>query len=160
MGAHLAGEDFTLIEPSALAGLEAPAGSIGASAKISATGVGDAIPATASRFFAGRSLLPPSPVHLVARRLSDGDVTIRWTRRSRRGWIWIGGADTPLGEERERYRLIIAGEGFQRVVETEAPAFLYTATMQSEDGAVGALFLSVQQAGDHGLSQPSILTLE
>lgn len=159
MGLHAAGEAFTLIEPSSLAPIEAPAGSLGSEARLSATGVGDAVPVVASSTILGQSLLPPSPVHLAARRLPNGDVSIVWTRRSRLGWTWMSGADTPLGEERELYRLAIAGDGFERVAEVDTPAFLYDGAMQTADGGTGELVLSVHQAGDHGLSRPCTLTL-
>ncbi|MGQ0660216.1 phage tail protein [Sphingosinicella sp.] len=160
MATHATGENFTLIETAALAPLEAPAGSIGAEAVVSATGVGDLAPAVSSLTIFGQSLLPPAPVHLRALRLSSGDVAIAWTRRSRLGWAWASGADTPHGEERERYRLTIAGEGFERVAEIDAPAFVYDTAKQAADGAVGTLVLSVRQVGDHGLSQPAALTLD
>lgn len=158
--AHLPGEWFTLIEPATLATIEAPAGSIGCLAEVNAVGVGDVVPASAELLVRGESLLPPAPVDLSARRLAGGHIAISWIRRSRLGWAWASGADTPLGEERERYRLIIAGESFERTEETDVSIFFYTMAMQAADGATGPLSLSVCQAGDHGLSHPSSLILE
>lgn len=160
MGSHARGEGFTLIETAALAPLEVPAGSIGTEAMISATGAGDATPVVASVTILGQTLLPPSPVHLSCRRLPNGDLAIAWTRRSRFGWTWVSGADTPLGEEREHYLLTVAGDGFERMVEIDASAFLYGTAMQAADAATGALALSVRQAGDHGPSRPCVLTLD
>lgn len=157
---HLPGEAFSLIETSALAPVEAPAGSIGIEARVSATGAGDPVPVVASITISGQSLLPPAPVHLWARRTPGGDVAIGWTRRSRFGWTWSSGADTPLGEEQERYQLTISGEGFERLVETDIPAYPYSAAMQAADGVSGALTLSVRQVGDHGLSRPCPLTFD
>jgi hypothetical protein len=71
-----------------------------------------------------------------------------------------GQAKPPLGEERELYRLGIAGGTFERVIETGTPAFLYETAMQATDGAGGPLVFAVQQAGDHGLSPPSVLSLD
>jgi hypothetical protein len=65
-----------------------------------------------------------------------------------------------MGEERERYHLTIAGDGFERLVESDLPLFHYTAAMQAADGATGALTLSVRQAGDHGLSRACILLFD
>lgn len=158
VGAHEAGDNFTLIEASALAVLEAPAGSIGAAALASATGVGDMAPVVSSLAIRGQSLLPPAPVHLRASRLSNGDIAIAWARRGRLGWTWSSGADTPLGEEAERYRLTITGDGFEREVELDAPAFVYDVALQAADGTAGTLVLSVRQVGDHGLSQAIVLT--
>ncbi len=160
MGGHASDESFTLIEPTALTALDAPAGSIGGPAAVRAIGVGDETPALAAITIRGESLLPPAPVDLSARLLASGDIAIAWTRRSRLGWVWTSGADTPLGEEHEKYLLIIAGDGFERIVETGAPTFLYDAGMQVADGASEVLSLSVRQAGDHGLSRPATLTLD
>lgn len=156
---HAPGEPFTMIEPPALAVIEAPTGSVGSQAEINAVGVGDIVPASAGLMIRGESLLPPAPVDLSAHRRPGGDIAIGWTRRSRLGWTWAGGADTPLGEERERYRLTIAGVAFERVVETDGPSFLYDVAMQAADGTGGPLYLSVRQAGDHGLSRAATLIL-
>src|SRR5207237_4091116 len=141
---HLADEPFTLLARDALTAIEGPAG---AEARVLATGVGD-VPdaAAASRAVGAEMLRPPSPVHLKAIESVDGDLAISWIRRSRLGWGWTDGADTPLGEEAERYRLTISGPDFSRTVETAASAYLYTAAARAADGA-GPLTLSVVQTG-------------
>jgi Putative phage tail protein len=159
MSSHLPGEPFTLIEAVALAAVEAPMGSIGGLAKINAVGVGDAVAAGAELLIRGESLLPPAPVGLSARQLTGGDIAISWIRRSRLGWVWASGAGTPLGEEGEQYRLVIAGETFERTEELDVSSFRYTVAMQAVDGASRPLRLSVHQAGDHGRSRPATLTL-
>ena len=108
-----AGEPFTLIAREALVAVEAPAGSAGGEARILASGVGDVEAAAAARAIDAAVLRPPSPVHLAARETGGGDLAISWVRRSRQGWAWVSGADTPLGEEAERYRLAITGPGFR-----------------------------------------------
>ncbi len=159
-GGHEAGEDFTLIDPDCLVMLEAPAGSPGGEARVMATGLGDLVEAaSASIEIEGESLRPPSPVHLQANAAGDGDLLITWVRRSRQGWPWPSGGDTPLGEEAELYRLAIKGDGFERVAAPATPFYLYTAGQQAEDGATGAIELSVAQAGTFALSRPAILTL-
>lgn len=127
---------------------------------VSATGVGDVMPASATLPISGESLRPPSPAHVHARRLAGGDVAIGWTRRSRRGWSWIDGADAPLGEERELYQVTITGAGFERIATAPAPAFLYDAAMQAEDGAASPLAIAIRQIGDHGLSRPADILLD
>ena len=99
-GAHAAGDDFALVETDALVALEAPAGSAGGEARVLAIGIGDD-PAgvTAAAAIEGESLRPPSPVHLRAAGTAGGDLALSWVRRSRQGWDWTGGSDTPLGEE-------------------------------------------------------------
>jgi hypothetical protein len=95
-------------------------------------------------------------VHLGAIETQDGDLAISWVRRSRLGWAWTDGADTPLGEETERYRLTLAGPGFSRTVETASPAHLYLAGARAADGP-GPLTLSVVQTGSFAASRPAIL---
>jgi hypothetical protein len=155
---HAMGEAFTLIEPKSLAVLEAPAGAIGGEARIMASGVGDAEEAEQSIEIAGAALQPPSPVHLTARETGAGDLEIQWVRRSRQGWAWLGGSDTPLGEEAELYRLTIAGDGFERTVTTVAPAWLYTAAARAEDGG-GPILIEVRQAGTFAASRPASIAV-
>jgi len=159
-GGHDVGERFVLIEPDRLVALEPPVGSLGGEARIMATGIGD-MPegASASTAIEGAALRPPAPVHLAARESGGGDLAIGWVRRSRQGWSWPSGSDTPLAEEREQYRLVIAGAGFERTVETDAPSYLYTAAQRAEDGG-GPIEIAVSQAGTFAASRPAMLSLE
>ena len=149
---HAEDEPFTLFQRGTLATIEGPAG---AEASVLASGVGD-VPeaAAASRTIGVEMLRPPCPIHLKARETPDGDLAISWVRRSRLGWAWTDGADTPLGEEAERYRLDISGPAFARTAETALPAFLYTAAARAADGA-GPLTLSVVQIGSFATSRPA-----
>jgi hypothetical protein len=81
-------------------------------------------------------------------------------RRSRQGWTWISGGDTPLGEESERYRLTISGIGFQRIAESTAPAFVYTSAQQAADGASPPLQIAVVQIGTFAASRPAFLIID
>jgi hypothetical protein len=111
----------------------------------------------------GRGLEPFSPVHLRARRdPATGDVAISWIRRTRiggDGW----GAEPPLHEEREAYRLDIHdGGAVRRSVEVGAPAYLYGAAEQTADfGALpDALTLGVAQlSAAVGAGTPLLETL-
>jgi hypothetical protein len=156
-GSHEAGEPFTLIARETLTAIEAPAG---IEVQLLASGVGD-IPdaASASRIVEAEVLRPPSPVHLTAVEAADGDLVISWVRRSRQGWAWADGVETPLGEETERYRLTITGPGFERTIETTAPAYIYTAAERTADGP-GPLALSVAQAGSVAASRPALLIVD
>ncbi|HYN47092.1 MAG TPA: hypothetical protein VES64_10410, partial [Allosphingosinicella sp.] len=157
---HAPDEAFTLIEAGTLAVLEAPAGSLGGEARIMAAGIGDLQDgALASAAIVGASLRPPSPVHLNARETEAGDLHLSWVRRSRQGWSWLSGSDTPLGEEAERYRLAITGAGFERTVELSAPTYLYTAAERAEDGS-GPIQIAVSQAGTFAASRAAMLTVE
>jgi len=95
----------------------------------------------------GQGLRPLAPAHLTARRdPQSGDVSIGWIRRTRVGGDSWEGADVPLGEEREAYRLrIFSGGGLLRQAEVAAPAFTYSAAEQAADGAAGALTIRVAQ---------------
>ena len=76
-------------------------------------------------------------------------MTLRWVRRSRAGWRWSNGADVPLAEESERYRVrLLNGETVLRSAETAAPEWSYTAAMIAADGASGlTLTAEVAQIG-------------
>lgn len=152
---HAAGEAFTLLARASLAAIEAP---MGAEARLLASGAGD-MPDAAEAVLVveGEGLRPPSPVHLKAVETAGGDLAFSWVRRSRQGWAWTSGADTPLGEETELYLLAMTGPGFARTVESAAPAFLYTAAMRAADGP-GPLAFEVVQIGSFGSSRPAFLT--
>ena len=156
-GSHAAGEPFTLITRETLIAIEAPAG---VAVQLLASGVGD-VPdaASASRVVEAEVLRPPSPVHLTAVKAPDGSLVVAWVRRSRQGWTWTDGVETPLGEEAERYRLTIAGPDFERTIETASPGYIYTAAERAADGA-GSLAVSVAQAGSFATSRPALLIVD
>ena len=160
-GLHVTGESFLLVEKGALAAIELPPSSIGGQLKVSASGIGDGdSPAVASLPVSGEALRPPAPVHLRARRLTNGDVDIGWVRRSRLGWSWTSGSGTPLGEESESYRLALRTDGSERTLELAAARYSYTAAEQAADGAAGALTIEIAQAGTQAMSRPATLILE
>lgn len=152
MAGHGPGERFLLVEeerlvePLAMLGREGEAGD---TLRLSAIGIGDAEPAEAVLTIEGAALTPPSPVHLTARADGGGGWAIGWTRRSRNGWRWLGGADVPLTEESERYAIrVMRGATPIRSAETDAPGWTYAATMIAADGTAGeALSVEVRQLG-------------
>jgi hypothetical protein len=159
-GGHEADERFILLDAQSLAVLEAPAASPGGAASLLATGIGDLPePASAAVAIEGASLQPPSPVHLRAEEAPGGDLLISWVRRSRQGWAWLSGTDTPLGEERELYRLEIEGVGFLRAAAPETPSYLYTVAQRLADGA-GPIRITVAQIGTFAPSRPALLDLD
>ena len=87
--------------------------------------------------------------------MEDGTTLVRWVRRSRLGWDWTDGVDAPLAEESEAYRVTIAPAGGTARVETATVPALSLSAADRE----GAVTISVQQIGSHGLSAPSILEL-
>jgi hypothetical protein len=155
-GAHQSGERFVLIEEATLAAVEVPASALGGQVAVRAIGLADTEPAGDSLLFRGETVRPPSPVHLEAEATGAG-IMIRWVRRSRTGWAWTSGGDTPLGEESEAYRLTLAGAGFERVAQTVAPAYLYSPAQQAQDGLAGALTVNVVQQGSFAASRPATL---
>ncbi|MGA9583542.1 MAG: hypothetical protein WBR13_16400, partial [Allosphingosinicella sp.] len=123
-------------------------------------GLGDPEGVLAVRTVAGETMRPPPPVHLRAERLANGDLALSWVRRSRSGWVWLSGSDTPLGEESESYRLTLAGDGFERSVTLAAPAYLYGSAEQAADGLSGPLTVEIVQLGTSAPSRPLSLVTD
>jgi len=72
-----------------------------------------------------QGLRPLSPVHLKAERLGNGDLSLNWIRRGRiDADSWMG-ADIPLGEDGENYRVEVWQAGV-RVRNAEAPTASWT----------------------------------
>lgn len=158
-GLHQPGEPFALIKAGSVGAIELPAGlAAGGEVRLLASGVGDEAPAEATMVASGETLRPPSPVHLRAEAAAGGDIILRWVRRSRQGWSWTSGSDTPLGEEREAYRLTLSGAGWSRSTELSVPEYLYTAAEQAADGA-GPVLAEVAQIGTHASSRAAAITL-
>jgi hypothetical protein len=156
---HAAGEDFTMIEAAAVTPIELPEGSVGGEIMVMASGIGDDDgAAVAQAEVAGLSLRPPSPVHLRAKAAADGAVLIEWVRRSRLGWDWNSGSDTPLAEEAEAYQLRLTGGSAVRTLSLSEPRYLYMAAERASDGAVAGFSMSVTQIGTLGVSRPAELS--
>ena len=97
--------------------------------------------------YEGASLRPHAPVR-VSLTPEGGDLRVRWIRRSRReADLWIA-PETPLAEERERYRVRVrdADGAVVREAETSAPEWLYPAAQRTADGTdAGAVTVEVAQ---------------
>jgi len=158
---HSAGETFVLVEAAALAAVDPPLAAVGAEVRLQPHGIGDDADSPAAvRPFAGECLRPPSPVHLRCERQEDGALAFSWVRRSRSGWLWMSGTDTPLGEEREAYRITLSGAtGGGRTVETVQPGFTYAAAEQAADGVALPLTVRVAQIGTSAGSHEAVLTI-
>lgn len=145
---HGAAGRFVTLDPALIAAFEPPASQLGAHLQFKATGPGQDPGAgpQLSLQLAGRALLPPSPVHLVAEKQANGDIAIHWIRRSRQGWGWHDGVDAPLGEERELYRLTLSFTGGgEKIIELDAPGFVYSAAQRIADAATGTIEIAVSQ---------------
>ena len=153
-GGHSAGERFVLIEPAALAGWDLPGGAIGARVRVAARGVGDAEPVEDVAAMRCAALAPPAPVHLRAARHADRTVETRWVRRSRLGFAWLDGADVPVGQSEERYRIRLStAGGGAGVFETAAPFHILDAAAQAAGGIDPGdpLQIAVAQIGEMGV---------
>lgn len=82
-----------------------------------------------------RARLPLSPVHLRSRKTGGGDLALTWVRRGRLDADDWAGADVPLGEEREEYRIEIAAVGgaIVRTSTVAAQSFVYAAAAIAAD---------------------------
>ena len=99
IGTQAAGDRFALLAADCIATLPLPVSAIGG-VRVLASGVGDDTPVAVDASVTGASVRPPAPV----RPTLTGEV-LHWTRRSRGGFRWIDGADAPLSEETESYRV-------------------------------------------------------
>lgn len=142
-----AGDRFVLVEADSARVIDLPPAALGGEVRVMASGVGDAVPVVATTTVTGASVVPPAPVAL--HRAGDA---MRWTRRSRAGWRWLDRVDAPLGEEREEYRVTIAGGGGVREIMVETPIVTLAA-----DELTGVT-VTVRQRGTHGESPPATLT--
>ncbi len=157
---HRMRDAFVLLGRESLAPIDPLPGSVGAELRISAQGIGDGDDAVlASTSIEGRAMQLPSPVHFTASKAGNGDIIFSWARRSRTGWIWLSGSDTPLGEESEAYRLFLSGATFSRATTLGNPFYTYTAAQQAEDGFTGALQAEVTQMGTHASSRSARLSM-
>ncbi|MEO1549369.1 MAG: glycoside hydrolase/phage tail family protein [Pseudomonadota bacterium] len=99
--------------------------------------------------FDGVGLRPYAPVHLRAERMSGGDISLTWLRRTRTdGDSWLG-LDVPLGEASELYlvRVLVNGTP-RREVFASQPSHVYTAAEQAVDGAGTDIAFEVAQVSD------------
>ena len=152
--AHAADTPFALLEINAALILPAPFAA--GHWRVRAVGAGDdGTPVEAEAMLSGASVAPPAPVALDMEERPDGGATVRWTRRSRRGWRWIDGADAPLVEEREAYRVEMTGVDGTTIVTTDAPF------VDVEPGARagGALTVTVRQLGTLAPSAPAAIII-
>jgi len=158
--AHEIGEPFVLVERDSLVFPDVPPGT--GLVRVLAVGMADAQPPEQRLVQPGRALLPLSPAHVRALAQPNGDTEIGWVRRSRNGWRWLDGADAPLVEEAERYRLTLTPDAGQPcVAERAEPELIYSAADRAADRAAGATRVTVAicQLGSFGLSRPATIEL-
>ncbi len=120
---------------------------------------------------AGRGLVPFAPVHVAqpwrAAR-SPGDLTIRWSRRSRAlvadAWEQV---EVPLAEDQESYDVqILDGAVVKRTLTSTTTSVLYTAAQQTADwgallGPGQTLAIRIYQLSNRlGRGDPATVTLQ
>lgn len=154
-GLQMAGERFVLLAGDAVRLIELPLSALGGSASLLAEGAGDADAVAAEAVIDGLSVVPPCPVHLRTTPEPDGGVAVQWVRRSRAGWRWIDGADAPLGEESERYRVTIEPVGGPvRIEEVTVPQVILSCV-----DVAGGFTVAVRQLGTNGPSRAAVLVI-
>ena len=153
MSSHAVGETFVLIAPGVLHEIALPPLALGALVSIKARGLADDAAVPVERIVTGEALRPPSPVDLHPERLPDGRLSLSWTRRSRLGWMWPDGAEVPLGESVERYRVSVGSLTF----ETSEPRI--TVPAEAFDDLAGEVTISVFQIGDYAASRPASISV-
>lgn len=155
--AHTTGERFLLLEPATLASVTLPRFLLGGTAAFTPGQVADEPTPVTRQQVTGESLRPLSPVHLRFRRNQDGTATAAWVRRSRLGWSWTDGADTPLGESTEAYAVRVNGSKGMLKRTTSAPSLVLTS---EEVASLGDnIGIHVSQLGDFTSSQETSSSL-
>jgi hypothetical protein len=144
---HIAGERFVFLD-GRVGRFTMPNGLIGQSRGYKPVSVGDTLSGTANRDFtySAAALRPYSPVHIAGERNVAGDLTIRWTRRTRQGGDWLDGVDVPLNETQEAYEVeIMNGLSVVRSLSSiTSPSVIYTAAMQVADFGSNQATVSVR----------------
>ena len=150
---HAADEPFCLLKAAMLQPVALPNWSIGATLNATAPGG-----SSTSMVFLGEGVRPPAPVNLTASRDEAGNLSLSWTRRSRRGFAWVDGIDVPLGEASEQYRVTLAGSSGSLELTVTQPSLTITATDLVAIGE-GLSTIEVRQIGDIAVSRPAQLTI-
>lgn len=154
---HSVGEGFALLEADAVRLVQLPDWATGSQAV--AELIGSTSPSgTAAIAVTGESLRPPSPVRLDAVFAVNGDLTLSWIRRSRRGWAWVDEIDAPLGESREEYRVTVIGSLGSLERGAGTPELTIAAADLAAVGS-GQATIEVRQIGDWAASRPAQRTI-
>jgi len=158
MPGHQSGEAFALLQPSTLRAIEVPQAMVGAMVEVTAYGLGDAAGTRIGKVAAGEALRPPSPVRPRA-ELGPSGLTITWIRRSREGFAWLDGIDSPIGESSERYRVTVEGSAGAAQIECGTPEASFS-NAQLQSLGPGAAMVSIVQIGDLAPSRAAELTIQ
>lgn len=158
LAGHAAVATFVLLDESLVPLDPALVGSSPA-ALVTATGLGDETPATATITGRGLTLRPLVPVHPRRSLAADGTLTLAWTRRARGGWNWVDGVDVPVNEQAEAYQVGFGPVAAPLAVWEAGETWLAIAPAQlaSLSASLPAGQFHVRQRGSHALSDPLLL---
>jgi hypothetical protein len=135
---HMAGERFILLN-SRIRIMPVSSYGIGLERLYKPVTVGMTLGSTEAQGYAygSKFWMPYSPVHVSGERDTDGNVTLRWKRRTRMDGSWRNGVDVPLNEAAERYEVdILNGETVMRTLTTDTQEVMYNASAQFDDFGV------------------------
>ncbi|MDQ3525344.1 MAG: hypothetical protein M3451_09860 [Chloroflexota bacterium] len=158
MDSHPVGERFVVLERERLRRLPLTSAHTGSLIGVTALGLADGEGALVEIVAAGEAMRPPSPVHLRAVVDASGTLRCTWVRRSRRGWAWLDGVDSPLGCATERYRTTLSNGSAVLQAESMAPGVDFGPGDLASLGS-GPIDIAVVQIGDLGVSRAATLTI-
>jgi hypothetical protein len=142
-GQHGAGEQFALLDPESSAHLFIrPTAQIGVARQFRAVTLGRDVPSTDSLTVSmlARSLMPLPPTYINVVRQANGDRTFRWTRRARAYQAWLEGADIPLVETAESYRV--------QLIDVDTEAVLRSSTVSTNSYTYAAADIATDYPAD------------
>ena len=162
---HVGDEDFVLLDAGVMVEIGSAAYSPFSSTTIFALGRDDPIPVPATIAAPGRALMPWSPVHPEWTFQDNGDLEIRWTRRSRAGTVWSDHVEVPLAEEVEKYRLELSGDdgsGVAISIESVTPQVVLSAAQIKPflAGGIGSISARIRQVGAYALSDALAIEIQ
>ena len=155
---HQIGDDFILLDPTALRQIDRRYSETGQSISVLGQGVADVLATRKDITVCGRALNPWSPVHGRSEHQANGSVMCSWVRRTRSGGLWQDKRDVELGEDEEAYRVILtpAPSGIAKSVVVKKTEHIIPASDIANFLSNGAIKLNVAivQMGTAGDSAP------
>ncbi|WP_316150421.1 phage tail protein [Cupriavidus sp. BIC8F] len=169
MSSHSTGEAFVLLDPSTLFRETVNVTDVGTTLYHEAQTIAPIklVPGTpVSEFVSEACIRPLSPVCFSAfsgSAASVSDISLSWVRRARVNAAWLNGANVPLDQATESYRLTIStatGTQIRVVTVTAATSYTYTAASIAADGFVAGntINFSVAQNSDQGVLGHAVTT--
>lgn len=142
IGSSRAGDALVMLSTGDLNRVILQTSEIGATRVYRATSIGASFSSGATQGFVGRgmALKPFSPVRLVAKRETGGDIVISWIRRNRLGRTLMSGVILPMSEATLAFQIDIidptspaSPEVVMRTLTSSSASVRYTAAEQHAD---------------------------